>query len=273
MTSATAYQRRRKGYRTETMGTQSVTDGLVIRDFNVGEADRFLTLLTRKFGVIRANARGARRMKSGVSTGTQLLCHADFTLFKGREKYSIDEATPLTLFMGVRSDLEKLALAQYFCELEDFLAPKEEEASLFLRLILNALALLEAGKRPAVQIKAAFEMRLLSLSGYMPDLVACSDCGIYEADEVTLLLQSGVFLCAGCAIRDQTPPNARAQLSRGALAAMRHTVYADFSRLFSFSLPEHTLTQFATASERYLLATLERSFNTLEFYHSLSTIC
>ncbi|ADU26744.1 DNA repair protein RecO [Ethanoligenens harbinense YUAN-3] len=251
------------------MGTQAVTDGLVIRDYNVGEADRFLTLLTRKYGAIRASARGARRIKSGVSTGTQLLCHADFTLFKGREKYIIDEATPLTLFMGIRAELEKLALAQYFCELEDFLAPKEEEAELFLRLILNALALLEAGKHPSMQIKAAFEMRLLAISGYMPDLVACAGCGTYEADGMVLLPRSGVFLCASCAAREQVSPGECTALSRGALAALRHTAYADFARLFSFSLPEQTLKSFAAASEQYLLATLERSFQTLEFYHSL----
>lgn len=210
-------------------------------------------------------------MKSGVSTGTQLLCHADFVLFKGREKYTIDEATPLTLFMSIRTDLEKLALAQYFCELEGFLAPKEEEASLFLRLILNALALLEAGKYPAAQIKAAFEMRLLTLAGYMPDLVACAHCGTYEADEVVFLLPSGVFLCAACAAHEQMPQREQVRLPRGALAAMRHTVYADFARLFSFSLPERTLAVFANAVERYVLFTLEHSFKTLEFYHSISS--
>lgn len=251
------------------MGTQLVTDGLVIRDFHVGEADRFLTLLTRQYGIIHANARGARRMKSGVSTGTQLLCHADFSLFKGREKYTIDEATPLTLFMGIRTDLEKLSLAQYFCELEGALAPKEEEAALFLRLVLNALALLEAGKYPAVQIKAAFEIRLLTLAGYMPDLVACAHCGAYEADEIVFLLSSGVFLCAACAEHESISPREQVRLSRGALAAMRHTAYADFTRLFSFSLPEHTLKAFSAAAERYVLFTLERSFPTLEFYHTI----
>lgn len=252
------------------MAAQSVTDGLVIRNYQVREADRFLTLLTRRYGVIQANARGARRMKSGVSTGTQLLCHADYTLFKRRDIYVIDEATPLTLFMGVRDDLEKLSLAQYFCELENFLAPKEEEAELFLRLILNALALIENGKYPVLQIKAAFEMRLLAMAGYMPDLVACAHCGKYETDRVAFVLPSGTFLCAACAAKKPVPLREKADLSSGALAAMRHTVYADFARLFSFSLPENILRLFAAAAERYLLFTLDRGFKTLDFYHMVT---
>lgn len=249
------------------METRTVTDGLVIRDFNVGEADRILTILTRKLGVIRASARGARRMKNGVSAGTQLLCHTDFTFYHGRKIYMIDEATPSTLFMGVRMDLEKLALAQYFCELEEALAPKGEEASLFLRLILNAFALLETEKKPALQIKAAFEMRLLSISGYMPDLIACAGCGVYEDDCMYLMPLSGVIFCHSCAQKQQD--KLRIPLSHSVLAAMRHVIYADFDRLFAFALSEASLKNFSHAAEQYLLHTLERSFNTLSFYHSL----
>ncbi len=253
------------------MAQQMVTDGLVIRDFHIGEADRILTILTRKLGVIRASARGARRMKNSLSSATQLLCHSDFTLYKGREKYIIDEAEPLDLFMGVRSDLEKLALAQYFCELEETLAPREEsgeETELALRLALNALSFLETKRHLPLQIKAVFEMRLLANAGYMPDLIACAHCGVYEDDTMFLLPQTGTLLCSRCA--PEHTLEKRIPLSRSVLAAMRHAVYADFNRMFSFSLPEPALKRLSESCEAYLLYTLDRSFPTLEFYHSLS---
>ncbi|MFR1477883.1 MAG: hypothetical protein ACLSB9_20490 [Hydrogeniiclostridium mannosilyticum] len=50
---------------------------------------------------------------------------------------------------------------------------------------------------------------------------------------------------------------------------MRHIVYVDFEKLFSFSLPEDGLKQLAKASERYLLATLGRGFQTLDFFHQM----
>lgn len=244
---------------------QVKTDGLVIRDLNVGESDRIITILTRAKGVVRASARGARNLKSRISPAAQLLSHSDFTLYQGRDKYIIDEAEPLDFFMGVRQDLNKLALAQYLCELQANIAPQEADAEVYLRLALNALHLIDSGKRPLALIKAAAEMRLLTISGYMPDLIACKNCGEYESDVMYFEPDTASITCADC---HAGGPRAY-PLSKGALAALRHTVYADFERLFSFTLPQAALDQLAMASEQYLLVCLERSFNTLEFYNSL----
>ena len=126
---------------------QCKTDGLVIREINVGESDRIVTILTREKGVVRASARGARTVKSRVSPAVQVLTHSDFTLFRGRELYIIDEAEPLHFFLGVRQDLDRLALAQYFAQLMESLAPQEENAEIYLRLALNALYLVESARR------------------------------------------------------------------------------------------------------------------------------
>jgi DNA repair protein RecO (recombination protein O) len=258
---------RKKTFRTRRIIQMQIkTDGLVIRDLNVGEADRIVTILTRKKGVVRASARGARIVKSRISPATALLSHTDFTLFQGRDKYIIDEAEPLDFFMGLRRDLDKLALAQYIAELEGFIAPQEAEAEIYLRIALNALHLIDAGLRPLPLIKAAVEMRLLTIAGYMPELVACRGCGAFEADVMYLEPGSASIICSDC----PKEPGERYPLSRGAMAALRHTVYADFERLFSFSLPAQPLEELVTASERYLLHCLERSFTTLEFYNGLA---
>lgn len=124
------------------------TEALIIRENNnIGEADRFVTALTRELGVVRASARGARNLKSRNASATQLLSYSRLSLYKGREKYIIDDAQPIQVFFDLRSDLEKLALAQYFCELAGLLAPQEEPAEDILRLMLNALHLL--GQRQA----------------------------------------------------------------------------------------------------------------------------
>lgn len=266
---------------------QVKTDGLIIRDLNVGEEDRIVTILTRERGILRASARGARRVKSRLSTATRLFCYSDFTFYKGREKYIIDDAEPIEFFLGVDKDLERLSLAQYFAQLSAHLAPEEEEAEPFLRLLLNALHFLENGRRPPAIVKAAFELRMLTLSGYMPDLVACRACGAYEAETMSLDPVTGTLLCCDCiaAGRDKEAaerenPDRRAAphpgdgrrpvLSRGALAAMRHIVYSDFEKLFSFSLPEGAAGELRVAAEEYVLCQLERSFPTLEFYNTVA---
>lgn len=249
---------------------QIKTDGLILRELNVGESDRIVTILTRQKGIIRASARGARRVKSRLSTATQMLCYADLTLFRGKDKYIIDEAEPAGFFLGVRGSLDRLALAQYFAELEMTQAPQEEPAELWLRLMLNALHLIETDLRPQLLVKAAFEMRLLTIAGYMPDLVACGGCGAYEDEEMFFFPSTGGLLCRACAGKTGRKDGCR--LSKGALAALRHTVYADFEKLFSFTLPEKPLRELASASEHYLLFCLERTFTTLEFYRGLAAL-
>lgn len=254
---------------------QMKTDGLIIRDLNVGEDDRIVTILTRERGIVRASARGARRVKSRLSVATRLFCYSDFTLFKGREKYIIDDAETIEFFMGVDKDLERLSLAQYFAQLCASIAPEEEKAEPFLRLMLNALSFIKNGKRPLPLIKAAFELRMLTMAGYMPDIIACRSCGSYEADRMFLDPVSGTLLCCDCqaAVRQNEgiAPEAKKKpvLSKGALAAMRHIVFADFEKLFSFSLPDAATGELTFAVQEYLLAQLERSFPTLEFYNSL----
>ena len=243
------------------------TDALIIRENNaVGESDRFVTALTRQSGVVQASVRGARNIKNRNSAATQLLCYSRLSLYKGREKYIVDDSEPLQVFFEVRNQLDKLALAQYFCELAGILAPREEEAEPELRLLLNALHYLAEGTRPLWLIKAVVELRLLTMAGYMPDVTDCARCDAPFGETAYLLPQGGGVLCAACGeTRGDAIP-----VSGGVLAAMRHIVSCEFGKLFSFSLPDEAYPALAYACEQYLLCQLQRGFRTLDFFHSLN---
>lgn len=244
------------------------TEGLVLTEKSVGESDRLVTVLTRQEGVIRAFAQQAKRLQNRKLSSTQMLSYSRLSIYKGREKYIINDAWPIESFFDLRRDMERLSLAQYFCELAIALAPEESEAGDFLRLMLNALFFLSKGKRPGLQLKAVVEMRMLALAGYMPDLVCCRGCGCYEADVMYFLPHSGVIVCGDCYAPQQQEP--AIPLPRGVMTALRHTIYADFDKLFSFRLAEDGLRLLADASEQYLLCTVQRRFATLEFYHQMT---
>ncbi|MCI9273031.1 MAG: DNA repair protein RecO [Clostridiales bacterium] len=243
------------------------TDGLIIKEQNIGESDRLVTVLTRQEGIVRAFVRGAKKLKSKSASSTQLLCYSRLSIYKGRDKYIIDDAHPEEVFFALRQDIEKLSLAQYFCELSLALAPENGEAGDFLRLMLNALYYLANGKRPALLIKPVVEMRMLSMAGYMPNLICCQECGTYEADVMLFLPRQGVLYCKDCYSR--TGQSGGAGMNRGVTTALRHTVYADFNKIFSFSLPDSGQKILSGVSELYLLSRLERGFATLDFYHHL----
>ncbi len=249
------------------------TDGLVIREQSLREQDKIITILTRSNGVVRAFVHGAKNIKSPLSAASGLLTYSDVSVYFGKESNVIDEAHTRELFYPLRSDVEKLALAQYFCELLRELAPENEPAEDFLRLALNTLHFLCGDAHPTALLKGLFELRLLTLSGYMPDLIGCADCRRYEDEEMLFLPSGGTLLCGSCARKRSADLSFPAvHTGMGATAAMRHSVYSEFNKLYSFSLSENVLPAFTQAAEKYLLHSLGHGFKSLDFYSTLTQV-
>lgn len=232
----------------------------------MGESDRLVTVLTRDQGVVRAFARRAKNLKDSKNSATGLLCYSRLNLYQGRDKYIINDAFPIEVFFGLRQDIVRLALAQYFCGLSTELVPDGVESGDYLRLVLNALHFLSEGSRPEELLKPIVELRMLSLSGYMPDLVCCAQCGAYEADRMYFKVNRGVIYCQDCYLNNGDPCVA---LSRAALTAMRHIIYSDFEKIFSFSIPPGARKELLAASEAYTVSVLQKRPKTLDFYNSL----
>ena len=236
--------------------------GLVIREQNIGEADKLITVLTAKHGLVRAFSRGAKKTKSKKLAATSLLSYADFTFTKTRDAFSVEEALIKEVFFELRNDVQKMALAQYFCELAYEFCEEDFESDEILRLFLNALWLLKENKKSPPFIKAVTEMRLMSLSGYMPDLVACEKCGAYETEYMYFATESGKLYCKNC-VTDSFCEC----ISFSVVTAMRYVSLSDFEKIFSFSLSDEALTAFSRITEDYLLNKTQRKFKTLEFYN------
>ena len=241
-----------------------MTDGLILREYeSPTEADRFVAILTRDRGIIRASARGAKRPKSRFGSSTQQLCYARLSLIPGRDKYIIEDAQPQEVFFALRQDVERLALAQYFCELALHLCPTDAPAPQHLRLLLNALHYLSTGEKDPLQIKAVVEARLLALEGYTPDLTGCAVCGAQDAP-LWFSPAAGTLTCAAHGGAADA-----VEVSAVVLAALRHVVYGAFERCFAFALPAGDAAALATLVERFLLTQQQWHFTTLDFYHTL----
>lgn len=245
------------------------TDGLIIREQNIGENDKLVWVLTSSNGVIRAFAKGAKNIKNQKCAPTSLLSYSRLTLYKSRESYIIGDARSIRIFSRLRTDVKKMCLAQYFCELALTICPQEQPAEKFLSLMLNSIYLISENKRSENLVKPCFEMRLACMAGYMPDLLMCRECGKYSAEIMYFLPKSGSIECAYCRSGhlDGAIP-----LSEAALSALRHTVYSDDDKLFSFSLSDEGLKMLNAATESYLKFRFEKDFNTLNFYKSISQV-
>ena len=147
-------------------------------------------------------------------------------------------------------------------EYRDYISLNEAEA---LELFWGVRRDVEKLNKPPALVKAAFELRLLCVAGYEPLLDACALCGEEAPAQPRLDLGEGVLCCAACGEGE----GASRPLDAVSLAAMRHVVYGDPKRLFSFSMNGESMALMARACEDFLLTQLDRGFRTLDFYKQL----
>lgn len=241
---------------------QTVDKGLILRETPYKEADVMLSVLTECGGKLSVLARGAKRKGSRISAGIQLLTYSEFTLYESGGRYTLNEAEPIEMFYGIRNDIVKLALASYFAEVLEQAADEETINPELLRLGLNSLYALSKTSLPHEQIKAVFELKVSELSGYAPNVGACSCCG--SVDEIVAFdVKNGCFLCSAC----NRGGNKRID---GAVAdAMRFVLREDVKRIFSFNIGEESMKLMSELCEEYLRTHFERNFKTNTFYKSL----
>ena len=238
------------------------TKGLILREVRYKESSRILTILTETEGKITAQARGALRKTSRSAAATQQLTWSELTLFGNRGKWTVTEGSVLEGFAGLRSDMERFALGAYIAECLEAFSVEEQPDPRLLQLGLNSLYALSEKLGEPEKIKAAFELRLMCLTGFQPDLSACAVCGRTQPEDPVLSLSDGVLCCRSCA----RPSWDGTLLEDEALEAMRYVCSAPAKRLFSFPIGEKGLESFSRAAERYVQAHAERSFATLDYY-------
>lgn len=239
------------------------TDGIVLRASPAGESDLLVFLLTEDRGVISAFAKSARRPKSKLHAGSCVFSYGSFTFFEGSSALKLTECDVRETFFDLRNDITVLSAAQYLCELTLRLAPKETPAHDILRLLLNALHFMTKPERNPLILKSVFEMRFASLSGYMPDLVACAECGEFETDPMYFDFDSGLLYCKNCR------KNGAKELSLRTVDAMRHICYAPMNRLFSIKPDGKTAESLYLACEEYIKRQTSYEFKTLEFINEI----
>lgn len=240
-----------------------VIRGIVLRQTQTRESDKILTLLTAELGKLGVIAGGARRKGCRFAACAQPLAYSEWTLYKKGEWYHANDGQTIELFSAARQDLEATALCFYLSELTESVATEEAPQEALLRLLLNALYAVSSLRKPLPLVKAAFELRLLCLSGYQPHLDGCLACGCADPPRPCLEPRQGGLVCRSCGGEAALP------LCPASLAAMRHAVFCDPRRLYSFSLGPEAMKRLGAAAEAYLCAQLERGFRTLDFYNGL----
>ncbi len=151
-------------------------DALILRHADFGEADRLLVFYARRQGKGRALAKGARRIRSRKAGHVEPLTATRLLLAQGRDLNIVTQAQALLTFPRLRDDLTRYAYAMHVAELADKFAYEGEEHPGLYRLLVHTFEQLE--KHPDLNLVTRYyELRLLDLTGFRPELQRCVLCG------------------------------------------------------------------------------------------------
>jgi DNA repair protein RecO (recombination protein O) len=159
-------------------------DGIVLRTQDLGEADRIITVLTRRTGRIRAVGKGVRRTKSRFGARLEPFTHVDLLLYTGRSLDVITQAETIRAYgEPLSADYPRYTSGTAMLETAERLTPVEKEPALrqFL-LLVGGLRTLGEGQHDPRLVLDAFLLRSLAVAGYAPALAECALCGAADLD-------------------------------------------------------------------------------------------
>ena len=193
--------------------------GIVLRTYKLGEADRIISFLTERHGKVRAVAKGVRKTKSKFGARLEPTTHVALQLYEGRELDIVTQAETIDHFRVIREDLGRLTRAVTLLEAADQVAMEREPNPELYRMLLGALRALSADDSPL--LVAGFHWKLLALEGYRPEVEGCVVCGATD-DLVAFDPIEGGLLCTTHRRGTRVSPEAVALLQQilgGRLAA------------------------------------------------------
>lgn len=227
--------------------------GIVLRSYPFGEADRVVVLLSPNSGKIRTVAKGVRKTKSRFGGRLEPFTHVDLVLYEGRNLDTITQVAVLEPFPRLRTDLDSVVAAGTMVEAADAVAQEEESSVRLFLLLQRGLKALEAGKYHPDLI-TSFLLKLADVVGVAPSLVQCASCGRVDGLHRFSFAGGGV-ICESCYV------DGAVRLREGITAYLASLAEAD---LISLPVSDRTLAGEAMGiARRFVEYHLDRKLTSL----------
>lgn len=223
--------------------------GIILRGYPFGEADRVVVALSPNHGKLRMVAKGVRKTKSRFGGRLEPFTHVDLVLYQGRNLDTITQVEAIEVFPALRRDLDRVMAAGAMVEAVDAVAQERESSLRAYLLLLRGLRALDGGDAHP-DLVTAFLLKLAEVVGVAPSLDRCAGCG--NREEVSRFsLAAGGAVCELC----QTAGSAR--LRAGLTDYLAELAGAELDRL---PMPRPELSGEAIGiTRRFLEYHLERS--------------
>ncbi len=184
-------------------------DAVVLRVQKLGEADRIVTLLTRRHGRVRAVAKGVRRTRSKFGARLEPFSHVDCQLYAGRSLDIVDQAEGVRNYGAeLVADYPRYTAGTAVLETAERLTAEEQEPSLRLfLLVVGALRTLVGAEHDPSLVLDAFLLRAMAVAGWEPALAGCAKCGT-PGPHRAFSVSAGGVVCSICRPGGSVTPSA-----------------------------------------------------------------
>jgi DNA repair protein RecO (recombination protein O) len=237
------------------------TEAIVLRHSDFGEADRLLTVLTPYLGKVRLLAKGIRKPASRKAGHLELFTRTQLLIARGRNLDIITQAQTLEPYLALRQDLGRMSHAYYVGELVDSFGEEQAENEPLYALLRDVLGWICSSTDLALTMRF-FELRLLGLVGYQPQLFRCVHCNTpLEPVSNYFSAEDGGMLCPGCG---ENQRGAR-PIALGTLKVLRYLQTRGYDECARLQLQPSTRAQVEEVLQQYLVYLLERRLKSIEF--------
>lgn len=236
-------------------------NGIIISESNMGDSDKMLTILTPNLGKIGCSAKGARKIKSLLLSGTQFLCFGEYMLYKTQDTYTMNSCETIEMFYNIRTDLDKLMYASYITKIINDVTTENQNSFNTLKLFLNTLYMISETDKDLDFIVSVFKIRLLKILGFMPQIKECCSCRTKEKLNFFSIKDDG-FKCNSCAKQDTSTLS----MNDATHNAIIYILGADSKKIFSFEISEESKKELKLISDIYLNEKLEKEYKMDKLY-------
>jgi len=240
-------------------------DALILRHQRWGEADRLITIFTREHGKLRIVAKGARKTTSRKAGHLEPFMRSALQLAQGRDLWIVTQAETINAFLPMREDLQRLSIASYVIELLDKFTYEDGSNPQLFRLAVETLERLCTTDSIFVVLRY-YEMRLLDIMGYRPQLFQCIGCReeIKAEDQYFSALVGGV-ICPRCSHQYEDIR----KISVDALKYLRHFQRSTYKEAMAATPGENVMQEVEKIMQWYLTYLLERAINSQVFLQQI----
>jgi DNA repair protein RecO (recombination protein O) len=248
------------------------SEAIILRRHDFGEADRILTIMTPELGKLRVIAKGVRKITSRKAGHVELFTRVKLLLARGRNFDIVSQAETIEPYRPLREDLLRGSYAHYLSELIDVFAQEGSEDSALYDLLANGLAWVAEAPTPALAARY-FEMRLLTLTGYRPQLFRCArtgepvDIDAANVQNVAFSPMEGGILSPGAALQARDAFSLPVNVVR----VLRILQTRPFEDVHALDITPALHSQTEQAMRRYISFILERNLRSTQFLRQIQS--